>query len=578
MIKSFLPILDWLPQYKKSQLQGDLYAGLTVGVLLIPQGMAYALIAGLPPVYGLYASLVPQLIYAIFGTSRQLSVGPVAMDSLLVATGVSVLAVEGTEAYLTYAILLALFMGLAQLLLGILRMGFITHLLSRPVISGFTSAAALIIGVNQLKYVLNVPINKGAQMSQLLTQIVDQISETHVLSVLLALGAFLVMKSVKKINKKIPGALLVVVLGILLVKSLDLEASGVSIVKEIPAGLPAFIVPDFSWEMLQKLLPLAMTIAVVAFMEAYSVAKALEAKCRDHKVRPNQEMMALGLANVVGSFFQGYPVTGGFSRSAVNHDAGAKTPLAMFISAALVALTLLFLTPVFYHLPYAVLAAIIMSAVVSLIDFKYARELWRTYKVEFALWLATLVTTLQWGMVEGIVSGIVLSILILLFRAANPHMAVLGRVKGMTEFRNVKRFQAVETWRHLLIVRIDAPFAFVNIQTIKEKILTEVNQREGELTHVICNAASVAYMDATGVLGLRDLMQSLAEKNIQLLFAEVIGPVRDAMARNHLINLGKEQVFFLTTEDAVNFCTSENFENKNAELAVQHNLDKSNDL
>lgn len=574
MIKSFLPILDWLPQYRKSQLQGDLYAGLTVGVLLIPQGMAYALIAGLPPVYGLYASLVPQLVYAVFGTSRQLSVGPVAMDSLLVATGVSVLATEGTEAYLTYAIMLAFFMGLAQLLLGFLRMGFITHLLSRPVISGFTSAAALIIGVNQLKYVLNVPINKGAQMSKLLTQIFEQISETHVLSVLLAVAAFLVLKLSKKVNKKIPSALLVVVLGILVVKFLDLEEIGVSIVKEIPGGLPAFVMPDLSWETLQKLLPLSLTIAVVAFMEAYSVAKALEAKSRDHKVRPNQEMMALGLANVVGSFFQSYPVTGGFSRSAVNHNAGAKTPLAMFISASLVALTLLFLTPVFYHLPYAVLAAIIMSAVASLIDLKYALELWRTYKVEFALWLATVITTLQWGMVEGIVSGIVLSILILLFRAANPHMAVLGRVKGMTEFRNIKRFQSVETWSHLLIVRIDAPFAFVNIQTIKEKILAEVNQREGEVTHVICNAASVAYMDATGVLGLRDLKQSLEEQNILLLFAEVIGPVRDAMAKNHLIDPREDHVFFLTTEDAVKFCTSENFENKNAELAIQHNLNK----
>lgn len=574
MIKSFLPILDWLPQYKKSQLQGDLYAGLTVGVLLIPQGMAYALIAGLPPVYGLYASLVPQLVYAVFGTSRQLSVGPVAMDSLLVATGVSVLATEGTEAYLTYAIMLAFFMGLAQLLLGFLRMGFITHLLSRPVISGFTSAAALIIGVNQLKYVLNVPINKGAQMSKLLTQIFEQISETHVLSVLLAVAAFIVLKLSKKVNKKIPAALLVVVLGILVVKFLDLEEIGVSIVKEIPGGLPAFVMPDLSWETLQKLLPLSLTIAVVAFMEAYSVAKALEAKSRDHKVRPNQEMMALGLANVVGSFFQSYPVTGGFSRSAVNHNAGAKTPLAMFISASLVALTLLFLTPVFYHLPYAVLAAIIMSAVASLIDLKYALELWRTYKVEFALWLATVITTLQWGMVEGIVSGIVLSILILLFRAANPHMAVLGRVKGMTEFRNIKRFQSVETWSHLLIVRIDAPFAFVNIQTIKEKIFAEVNQREGEVTHVICNAASVAYMDATGVLGLRDLKQSLEEQNILLLFAEVIGPVRDAMAKNHLIDPREDHVFFLTTEDAVKFCTSENFENKNAELAIQHNLNK----
>ena len=570
-MKQFLPILSWLPNYKKSDLSGDLFAGLTVGVMLIPQGMAYALIAGLPPVYGLYASVVPQIIYAIFGTSRQLSVAPVAMDSLLVATGVSVMAMEGSQAYITYAIMLAFFMGTAQFLLGVIRMGFITNLLAKPVISGFTSAAALIIGLNQLKYFLGVELEKSNQVHRIIGSAISQIDETHLLTLLLGIAGIILIKGAKKINKKIPGALVAVVIGILIVAAFGLEAKGVSIVKEVPSGLPSLIIPDFSIETIQKLLPLSLTIAVVAFMEAFSVAKAIEAKRRDYKVIPNQELIALGASNIVGSLFQSYPVTGGFSRSAVNHQAGANTPLASIISAVLVALTLLFLTPLFYNLPHAILASIIMVAVSGLIDIGYVRTLWKTNKVEFGLLLATFIVTLQFSMVPGIVTGIILSILILLFKAANPHMAVLGRVKGIEEYRNVKRFNELETWPELLVLRVDAPFAFVNIQTIKDKVMNEVQKRNGELKYVVLDAASVAYIDATGVIGLRELIESLEEKNITMLFAEVIGPVRDAFYKNELIKKGEKHAFFLTTNDAVNYCLSGKFEDGRAHLVSQTN-------
>lgn len=570
-MKQFLPILSWLPNYKKSDLSGDLFAGLTVGVMLIPQGMAYALIAGLPPVYGLYASVVPQIIYAIFGTSRQLSVAPVAMDSLLVATGVSVMAMEGSEAYITYAIMLAFFMGTAQFLLGVIRMGFITNLLAKPVISGFTSAAALIIGLNQLKYFLGVELEKSNQVHRIIGSAISQIDETHLLTLLLGIAGIILIKGAKKINHKIPGALVAVIVGILVVAAFGLEAEGVSIVKEVPSGLPSLIIPDFSIETIQKLLPLSLTIAVVAFMEAFSVAKAIEAKRRDYKVIPNQELIALGASNIVGSLFQSYPVTGGFSRSAVNHQAGANTPLASIISAVLVALTLLFLTPLFYNLPHAILASIIMVAVSGLIDIGYVRTLWKTNKVEFGLLLATFIVTLQFSMVPGIVTGIILSILILLFKAANPHMAVLGRVKGIEEYRNVKRFNELETWPELLVLRVDAPFAFVNIQTIKDKVMNEVQKRNGELKYVVLDAASVAYIDATGVIGLRELIESLEEKNITMLFAEVIGPVRDAFYKNELIKKGEKHAFFLTTNDAVNYCLSGKFEDGRAHLVSQTN-------
>ncbi|MHA7102421.1 SulP family inorganic anion transporter [Roseivirga pacifica] len=569
-MKQFLPILSWLPNYKKADLSGDVFAGITVGIMLIPQGMAYALIAGLPPVYGLYASVVPQIIYAIFGTSRQLSVAPVAMDSLLVATGVSVMATEGSEAYVTYAIMLAFFMGVAQFLLGAIRMGFITNLLAKPVISGFTSAAALIIGLNQLKYLLGVNLEKSNQVHRIIIDAFGKVGDTHIVTLLLGVAGIVLIKGIKKVNPKIPGALVAVVAGILVVLVFGLHNTGVSIVREVPEGLPAMMLPDLSMETIEKLLPLSLTIAVVAFMEAFSVAKAIEAKRRDYKVNPNQELIALGAANIVGSLFQSYPVTGGFSRSAVNNQAGANTPLASIISAVLVALTLLFLTPLFYHLPHAILAAIIMVAVSGLVDLTYAKTLWKTNKIEFALLLATFLITLQFSMVPGIVSGIILSILILLFKAANPHMAILGRVQGVGEFRNVKRFKDLELWEEVFVIRVDAPFAFVNIQTIKDRILNEALSKKG-LKYVVIDAGSVAYIDATAVAGLRDLMESLEQKQIKVLFAEVIGPVRDAFYRNNLVPENSEEFFFLTTDNAVNFAVSGQNKPENKAIALQRN-------
>lgn len=570
-MKQFFPILTWLPNYRKDYLSGDISAGLTVGVLLIPQGMAYAMIAGLPPVYGLYASVVPQIIYAIFGTSRQLSIAPSAMDSLLVATGVSVLATEGTDAYITFAILLALFMGIAQFSLGIMRMGFITNLLSKPVISGFTSAAALIIGLNQIKYLMGIDVVRGHAIHKILASTFDKIGEVHWATLAVGVSGIVFIKLLKKFIPKVPASLVLLVLGILVASGLGLGAKGVSIVEEIPEGLPAFIVPDLSWELVQRLLPLSLTIAVVAYMEAFSVAKALEAKRRNYKVMPNQELIALGAANIVGSLFQSYPVTGGFSRSAVNEQSGANTPLASLVSAAMVALTLLFLTPLFYHLPHAILAAIIMIAVSSLIDTTYILTLWKTNKVELGLLLATALVTVVFGMVPGIVSGIILSVLILLFKAANPHMALLGRVKGFSEYRNLKRFDNLETWEELMIVRVDVPFVFVNIQTIKERITNAALERDGKLKYVILDAASVNHMDATGIIGVRDLIDSLKEKDIMLLFAEVIGPVRDAMYKNDLVNSSAGKMFFLTTDDAVKYCLSEEVESSREKMALQTN-------
>lgn len=551
-----IPILQWLPSYQRSQLNGDLFAGITVGVMLIPQGMAYALIAGLPPVYGLYASIVPQIIYAILGTSRQLSVAPVAMDSLLVAAGVSVLATEGTDTYIAFAILLAFFMGAFQFLLGVFRLGFITNLLSKPVISGFTSAAALIIGFNQLKYLLGTDIAKSNRFYEVVINAFNKVNETHLITFLIGVASIVLIKGLKHVNKNIPGALIAVVIGIVTVSLLDLHEQGVSIVQSIPEGLPAFQLPQFSLGRFGEVLPLAFTISVVAFMEAFSVAKAMEAKKKDHKVISNQELIGLGAANIVGSLFQSYPVTGGFSRTAVNHQAGAYTPLASIISAILVALTLIFLTPLFYYLPHTILAAVIMVAVSSLFDLSYMKKLWHDSKKEFLVLLFTFLVTLNIGMVIGIVTGIVLSILVFLYRAAYPHIARLGRIKGHHEFRNVTRFTALETWDELAILRIDAPLSFINIQGIKEYIQNLV-VNDPKIKNIIIDAGPVSHLDATAAEGLHELLNELNQKGVRLVLCDIIGPVRDTMKQTGLTKIiGKKNLFLSLTEAVENVLTS----------------------
>lgn len=550
-----IPIFQWLPNYKKEFLGGDLSAGLTVGIMLIPQGMAYAMIAGLPPVFGLYASIVPQIIYAILGTSRQLSVAPVAMDSLMVAAGVSVLATEGTDAYMGFAILLALFMGLFQLLFGVLRFGFIANLLSKPVISGFTSAAALIIGLNQLKYLFGIDVVKSNRVYEILWSAIQKINETHLITLAIGIAGILIIKGAKGIHSRIPGALIAVVVGTGIVYFMQLDAYGVNIVKTIPDGLPSFAFPDLSLGKLGELIPLALTISIVAFMEAFSVAKAIEAKKRNYKVLPNQELIAIGAANVVGSMFQAFPVTGGFSRSAVNHQAGANTPLSSIISAIVVSLTLIFLTPLFYFLPKAILASVIMVAVASLIDTKYSKQLWYKSKVEFALLMITFLVTLSFSMVPGIVTGITISILILLYRSAYPHIALLGRIKGHHEFRNINRFKDLEIFDDTLILRVDAPLTFINIQYFREFVEGEIQKEEDGIKKVIIDAAPISYLDATAAQGLEDMLTFFNGNQIKFLVCDLIGPVRDMMNKTGLMDLiGRENIFLSLTE-AVNYAT-----------------------
>ncbi len=567
-LRKFFPVLQWLPYYRRAHLNGDLSAGFTVGVLLIPQGMAYALIAGLPPVYGLYAAIVPQIIYAIFGTSRQLSVAPVAMDSLLVAAGVSVMATEGTDTYIAFAILLAFFMGLFQLLLGVFRMGFITNLLSKPVISGFTSAAALIIGLNQLKYLLGIDIAKSNRVHEIIWNTLQRAEEVHWLTLLIGVGGIVLIRGLKQINHKLPGALAAVALGIILVYGLKMHEAGVEIVKNIPQGLPALKLPEFSLGQWGELIPLALTISVVAFMEAYSVSKAIETHRKDHQVDANQELIGLGAANLIGSLFQAYPVTGGFSRSAVNLESGANTPLASIISAMLIVITLLFLTPLFYYLPTAILASVIMVAIANLVDVKYTIRLLKEDKMAFSLLAITFLVTISFSMVPGIITGVVLSILILLYHMAYPHIAVLGRIKGQKVYRNVKRFSDLEVWKDKLIMRVDAPVTFINIQYIRDYIIREIDGNP-QIKQVVIDASAISHVDATAVQGIIDLIKALKDRDIRFLIAEVVGPVRDSMFKTRLMEeIGFENIY-LTLDDALE--PEGRSTSRRRTRAVQHN-------
>lgn len=533
---------------------GDLSAGVTVGIMLIPQGMAYAMLAGMPPIYGLYAATIPLIIYALLGTSRQLAVGPVAMVSLLVASGVGTLAEIGSSEFISLAILLALMVGMIQFFLGVFRLGFLVNFLSHPVISGFTSAAALIIGFSQLKHLLGLDIPRG-KIHETIGSIFQNIDQISITTFMIGVGAIATILILKKINKRIPSPLIVVLLGLAAVYFLGLHEKGVSIIGEVPSGLPLFEMPNIEWSSITSLSLIAFTIAMVSFVESFAVAKAIRNRHKDYEIDANQELIGLGAANIAGSFFGAFPVTGGFSRTAVNDQAGAKSGIAAMISASIVLLTLLFLTPYFYYLPTAVLAAIIIVAVFGLIDFAEAKLLWQKDKLDFIAFTLTAISTLVIGIEPGICIGVLFSLLLVLYRVSFPHVAVLGKVPDSYAFRNINRFADLKSSSDVLIYRFDAQLFFANCEFFKKTIINDVSPEEANsnttVKEVIIEAAGIHHIDSSSVHMLHDLHQDLVAMGITLKFSEVKGPLRDIFHHNGLFEeIGKEN-FFLTTESAL---------------------------
>ena len=572
-MKEYFPILKWGPRLSKKAIKNDFIAGITVGIMLVPQGMAYAMLAGLPPVFGLYTALVPQVIYAFMGTSRQLAVGPVAMDSLLVASGLAALNLSGIEEYVSMAIFLAFFMGAIQITLGFLRMGFLVNFLSKPVISGFTSAAAIIIGLSQLRHLLGAPFETTNKIHLLIIDFFQKSSQIHIETITIGLLSILLLVFLKKINPSIPGALIAVIAACLWMNFFG-QNSGVAIVGNVPEGLPSFKTPQIELSNVSRAFPLALTLSLIAFMEAISIAKVIEEN-KDYSVNPNQELIALGSSNIIGSLFQSYPVSGGLSRTAVNDQAGANSGLALIISSFIVGMTLLFLTPLFYFLPYTILASIIMVAVFKLIDIKTPQKLWKSSKSEFYILLFTFSMTLFVGITQGILLGVLSSLLLLVYRSTEPNISVLGKITGTDYFKDTDRFaEDIETFENLLLLRFDEQIYFCNSHFFKEQLLDRVSQKGEKLNTVILSSGGINYIDSSGMKIISEIVNILRLKGIDFYVAGAIGPVMDSLVRSGIARKIGGQYFFANTQQAFAYFINKNPQNKIEEkISLQANLE-----
>lgn len=549
---SVLPILNSLGAYRIRDFRGDLLAGLTVGVMLVPQGMAYGMLAGLAPVYGLYAGLVPLLLYAFFGSSRYLSVGPVALVSLLVLNGVSQLASPGTERFIHLAVGTALLAGAIQILLGIFRLGFLVNFLSHPVMSGFTSAAAIIIGLSQIKYLLGIDLPQSNQIQEILFAAVQHFGDLHPLTLWLGAGGIGFILILRRLKKSFPGALAAIILGIGVVWYFRLDLAGVAIVGSVPRGLPEFRLPVLSFADIRQLLPLAMAICLVSFIESLAIARALQDKRKNHKIFPNQELIALGISKVGGAFFQAFPTTGGFTRSAVNESAGARTGIASVVAVLIVGFTLLLLTPFFYYLPKTLLASIVLVVVFGLVDYRLAFYLWKTDRRDFYSFIVTFVATLTLGIQSGVLSGAVLSLALMLYSNSRPHVAILGRLPNSPNYRNITRFEQAHKQSDLLILRFDAPLYFGNASFFQDTLTSLVEDQKDRLRAIVLDASSISDLDSSGVRAFEQVIEMLRPLHIQMHLAGVIGPVRDALQRHHLTEkLGGAEFLFFSVHEAV---------------------------
>lgn len=576
-LKKYLYILEWLPNYNTGFLKNDLIAGLTVSVMFVPQGMAYALLAGMPPIYGLYGGLLPLFLYALFGTSRHLSVGTVAVSSLLVLAGVSQIAEPFTPTYISLVILTGLLAGVFQAIASFIRLGFLANFLSYPVIAGFTSAAAIIIAASQLKYLLGFDIPRFAALYDTFGYAFQHIGATHWPTFFLCISGIGLILGLKKINKSIPGPLIVVVLGILMIKFLRLDEQGIDIVKGVPEGLPTFLLPEWSMANIKLVFPTVLTVSIMGMVETISIGKVWEAKHKNYKIDANQELLAIGISKIGGAFFQALPTSASFTRSAVNSESGAKTQMSSIFTSLLIALTLLFLTPVFYFLPKAILAAIVLLSVKSLFEYKEAIHLWKTHRGDFCMMLATFLVTLFFGIEEGVLAGVVLSVLMVMYRSAQPHIAVLGQIPHTNYFRNVERFPNAIQIPDCLVIRFDSQLFFGNALYFKE-FFEElvVSNNTPELTGIVLDASNINDIDSSGLKALKSTKDYLERANVDFYLSGVIGPVRDSLHKADLIDeIGKENQF-MYVQDAIDFHLKRNTTGKNiwSESAIQTNVEE----
>ena len=557
MVKKFFPFLKWIHELKDPQiLRADIIAGLTVALVLIPQSMAYATLAGLPEVYGLYIAFVPVFIASLWGSSRQLGTGPVAVVSTMTATTLTPVVIlmmpsgytpeQYMAMYIPTAMLLAFLVGVFQFTLGAFRLGAIVNFLSHPVIVGFTNAAALFIGLTQVSKIFGVTMPGGPSDHFLTVRIwgvVQNLSETHLATLLMGIATFAIMIIVKRFKPKFPGVLIAVVITTLVSYLIGFEQMGGKVVGEIPEGLPGFAMPAFSYEAVSGLLIGAIIIAMVGFMEAISIAKAMAAKTKD-RVDPNQELMGQGLGNMMGSFFQAYPSSGSFSRSAVNLNAGAKTGFSSVVTAIIVVITLLFLTPLLYHLPKATLAAVVIMAVFGLINFISIEHIWRSNKHDGIAAIVTFVATIVAApkLDHGIIIGAVLAIVLYLYRTMRPRVAIVGRCPDGT-LRDIKKNNDAKADDNIIAIRFDGSLYFANVSYFEDAILKAVADHPNA-KYILVIGDGINQIDATGEEVIHHLVERMRENDITMVLSGLKMQILDVLRATELIEvIGEDNVF-----------------------------------
>ncbi|MCK9534873.1 MAG: sulfate permease [Pseudomonas sp.] len=546
-LKRWLPCIGWAASYNRVTAGKDALAAVIVTLMLIPQSLAYAMLAGLPPITGLYASIAPLFLYAIFGSSRTLAVGPVAVISLMTAAALGPMFATGSSAYIGAAMLLAALSGVILLLMAVLRLGFLANFLSHPVISGFISASGLLIALSQLKHILGVKA-EGQTVLQLLPSLAEQLPLVNMPTLLVGGVCLLFLQLARTRLKDLllglglssgwadsltkTGPVLTIIVSVWVVTLFNLDSSGVRVVGRIPEGLPILQLPTMDWQLALQLLPAALLISLVGFVESVSVAQTLAAKRRE-RIDPDQELVGLGAANIAAAVSGGFPVTGGFSRSIVNFDAGARTPMAGILTAIGIAFTALFFTPLFHNLPHAVLAATIIVAVLSLVDFGSLKRTWRFSKQDFIAQAATMFGVLFLGVEIGIILGVSLSLLLFLWRTSRPHSAVVGQLPGSEHFRNIERFSVVQS-EFVVSLRVDESLYFPNARYLEERI-TQLMVEYPECKHLVLMCSGVNLIDASALDSLEAIAERLTAAGIQLHLSEVKGPVMDQLHRSDFL-------------------------------------------
>ena len=551
-MKNFIPILKWLPKYKKKSFFYDLSAGINVGILLIPQGMAYALIAGLPPIYGLYAALTPQIVYAVLGTSRQLAVGPVAIDSLIVASGLGIISISSPEQYILMAISLAFIVGSFQLIMALFKLSFIATFLCKPIINGFVSALAIIISFGQLKYLLGISLSQTSLIQNILIDIYNNINQINLPTLYLGLSSIFIILFVKKYKPKFPIYFIILILGTFVSYIFNLNKIGIDVVGNIPKGLPEFKIPLLNYNIIIDLFTIGITLAILGYIHAISIAKKIEENHNYYKINTNQELVALGMSNLIGSFFQSYPVTGGLSRSAVNDESGAKSGISAIISAFIVALIMIFFTSYLYHLPNTILSSIIIVAVFNLIDYIFPRKLFLNFKDEFFLLTITFFITIFYGIKEGIILGIFISIIIIALRFNNSGLSIKKKIKYLINYKSIISISDKHKKKsNILILELKGQLFYGNLSYFKS-FINKKTINSSFLKTLILDIENLYHIDSSGSESFCQIIKMLKNKNIKVMISGFNKNKKGFKFDKNLINCIKKNNIVNSIDNALN--------------------------